>query len=68
MTTHGNPPDQPEYLSVSDAAARLGCSMKPIRRAIRTGELKTVDIGTPDRKKLRIRVSDLNAWLDRVPA
>ena len=57
-----------ELLTVDDVALRIGISTTPIRRAIRTGALRTINLGTPDRKKLRIRPADLLDWLDREAA
>lgn len=63
----GGAPSAPvEYLTVAEAAARLRCHERTIRRAIDCGALRAGRIrgGTGGgRPAYRIRVADLDRWL-----
>lgn len=51
-----------EYLSVTQAAARLGISARQVARLIETGRLPALNVGTGQRRKdYRIAVADLDA-------
>jgi len=51
-----------QLLTVSDAAACVGCCEETIRRAYLARQLDVLRFGT---KRVRIRSSALFAWLDR---
>jgi excisionase family DNA binding protein len=53
-----------EYLSISEAALKLGVSAPTIRRKIATGELPAVQLGGPG-SSIRIPTAALEAWLFR---
>ncbi len=53
-----------EWLSVAEAAEAIDLSEKTIRRAITRGELSASKV----RSRVRIAVSDLEAWLRDNPA
>lgn len=46
------------------AAERLGVSDDYIYSRQKDGSLRTVDVGTNGRKKLRVRADDLQAYID----
>lgn len=58
-----SPPD-PLAVGVSDAARRAGVGRSSLYSAIGAGELKACKIG----RRTVIRVSDLAAWIDGLPA
>lgn len=62
------PPD--EYLTVAEAAARLRCCERTIRRAIESGELRAGRVrgGRFSRGAWRISPVDLEAWLFADPS
>lgn len=52
-------------LSVREAGKRLGVSDWAVRRMIANGELRVVDVGSgAQRARLRIRLDDLQAFID----
>ena len=54
-----------EYLSVKEAAIRLGVHPDTIRRAINSGRLPAYTVAS----RVRIRASDLDEWIaPRKPA
>ena len=61
METHA----LPRFITVPEAARRLGLGLKQLRRAIRDGELRPVQThvgGWP-----RLRIEDVRAWADSLP-
>ena len=52
-------------LTISAAAARLGCSDNHIYRLIAVGELEAVDIALPSarRSKTRVKSDDIDAYI-----
>jgi excisionase family DNA binding protein len=58
-------PGDDEYLTVAEAAARLRCCERTIRRAIESGTLRAGRVrgGRRSRGAWRIRPVDLEAWL-----
>ena len=59
------PEERDEYLTVAEAALRLRCCERTIRRAIECGELRAGRVrgGRGSRGAWRIRPADLEAWL-----
>ena len=59
------PPSPAEYLTIAEAAERVRCCERTIRRAIESGALRAGRIrGARDsRGGYRIRPADLDAWL-----
>jgi excisionase family DNA binding protein len=57
--------DDEAYLTVAEAAARLRCCERTIRRAIESGALRAGRVrgGRRSRGAWRIRPVDLEAWL-----
>lgn len=53
------------FISLNDAAEMLGLSVKTARRRIADGELPAFRTG---RRIIRIRVSDLETMLRRIPS
>jgi excisionase family DNA binding protein len=55
----------PEYVTVAEAAARLRCCERTIRRAIDSGALRAGRVRGADgsRGGWRIRSTDLDGWL-----
>ena len=53
------------YLSLQDAAQRVGVSVKTLTRAIRRRELCAYRVGG---RLVRIAEADLRAYIERVPA
>jgi len=52
---------RPSLLTLKEAAARLGCSVRHVRNLIKAGTLPSVNIGTGSvRKTPRVRVEDLD--------
>jgi excisionase family DNA binding protein len=58
------PAQEPEWLSVQQAAAVTGLSEATIRRAITTGELRPANNGGTKRPLWRIKRQDLLAWME----
>lgn len=52
------------YLSLADAADRLGVSTVTVRRRITDGRLRAFRLG---KRLIRIRVEDLESMLDEIP-
>jgi excisionase family DNA binding protein len=50
--------------TVAEAAETLGTSKAYVYERLRAGELRSVDLGTPAKRKLRIRADDLQAFID----
>ncbi|MEA2492167.1 MAG: Helix-turn-helix domain [Thermoleophilaceae bacterium] len=66
LTTDGDEPRfTVEYLTIAEAARRIRCCERTIRRAIDSGELKAGRVrgGGSKRGGFRIRVTDLDRWL-----
>jgi excisionase family DNA binding protein len=59
------PGSEPEYLTVAEAAERLRCCERTIRRAIDRGALRAGRLrgANAARGSYRIRRADLDAWL-----
>jgi excisionase family DNA binding protein len=59
------PRSEPEYLTVAEAAERLRCCERTIRRAIDRGALRAGRLrgANAARGSYRIRRVDLDAWL-----
>jgi excisionase family DNA binding protein len=59
------PGSEPEYLTVAEAAERLRCCERAIRRAIDRGALRAGRLrgANAARGSYRIRRADLDAWL-----
>jgi excisionase family DNA binding protein len=59
------PDGRDEYLTVAEAAVRLRCCERTIRRAIESGALRAGRVrgGRVSRGAWRIRAADLDAWL-----
>jgi excisionase family DNA binding protein len=53
-----------EYVSVSQAAAFTGLSVKQLRRAIHARTLPAVNVGNGKRPTWRIARSDLTNWME----
>lgn len=51
-----------QLLTIAEAAEALGINGQAIYRRVWSGELKAVNIGSGTRSRLRIRVSDLEAY------
>lgn len=49
--------------TVADSAEALGVSLSFLYQQIRDGHLSTVDLGSEDRPKLRIRADHLQAYI-----
>jgi excisionase family DNA binding protein len=60
-----DPGSDPEYLTVAEAAERLRCCERTIRRAIDRGALRAGRLrgANAARGSYRIRRADLDAWL-----
>ena len=54
-----------DYLTIAEAAARIRCHERTIRRAIDSGDLRAGRIRTDRSKRgvFRIRLADLHAWM-----
>lgn len=61
--TSGQEPAQRLY-AVDDAAAQLGVGRDYVYDRIKTGELRSVELGTEKRSKLRVRADDLQRFID----
>ncbi|MBH0099370.1 helix-turn-helix domain-containing protein [Salinibacterium sp. NSLL150] len=67
MATHTEPPRDPDWITIVEAAELLRCSTKTIRRMIYDGDIYAVRIG---KRMIRIRASSLReigepmAWRD----
>ena len=60
------PPANPTYVSVRDAAVRVGVSPRTVKRWIAAGLLPATRLPSPKgRGQLRIRLSDLEVLLAR---
>ena len=55
---------QVRYLTTEDAAVIVGVKGNTLRRAIHRGEIRWINIGTPERPRVRISEADLHAWMD----
>lgn len=55
---------RPKLLNVSEAAARLGCSARTVRRLARTGALPPIRFGS-ERGHLRFELADVEAFIRR---
>jgi excisionase family DNA binding protein len=55
-----NPRNPEPLLSVEQVSQLAGLNPEVVRRAIRSGELKASTL----RRRLRIRISDYEAWID----
>ena len=55
-----------QLLTPDQAAGRLGCSRDTVERLIAAGQLRWVDIRSPQatRPRVRVRESDLAAFID----
>jgi excisionase family DNA binding protein len=61
----GDPPARPEFLTIAEAAQRVRCCERTIRRAIDSGALRAGRIHAVHGKRrgFRIRLSDLETWM-----
>jgi len=61
----GEPSAKPEFLTIAEAAQRVRCCERTIRRAIDSGALRAGRIRAVDGKRggFRIRPSDLETWM-----
>jgi excisionase family DNA binding protein len=63
----GNPPwlAAGEFLTIAEAAERVRCNERTIRRAIDTGQLRAARVRGRSRSRggYRIRPADLESWL-----
>ncbi|MGO4143463.1 helix-turn-helix domain-containing protein [Paenarthrobacter sp. YAF11_1] len=50
--------------TVEEASKLLGTSKTYVYERIRAGDLRTVDLGTGERSKIRIRQDDLEHFID----
>src|SRR5262245_29659504 len=53
------------YLSVREAASRVGLSETTVRRAVKRGDLHAFNLGSGRRPTWRIKAADLEAWAGR---
>jgi excisionase family DNA binding protein len=53
------------YSSLEDAAARLGCSPRHVRRMIAAGEIAGYRLG---KRLLRVDLAEIDATMHRIPA
>lgn len=53
------------YLSIRDAARRVGLSESTVRRAVKRGELRAGNVGSERRPTWRIKAADLDVWAGR---
>lgn len=65
--TEDEPRFSVEYLTIAEAAAKVRCNERTIRRAIASGELRAGRVrgGGSSRGGYRIRPRDLDDWLFR---
>jgi excisionase family DNA binding protein len=63
----GDAPPRPEFLTIAEAAERVRCCERTIRRAIDSGALRAERIRAVDGKRggFRIRPADLETWMYR---
>jgi excisionase family DNA binding protein len=61
----GERPARPEFLTIAEAARRVRCCERTIRRAIDSGALRAGLIHAVDGKRggFRIRPNDLETWM-----
>ncbi|WFR71414.1 helix-turn-helix domain-containing protein [Prescottella defluvii] len=58
----------PTYVSMAEAARRIGVSRVTIHKRVRDGELPAFRVGTGRGAAVRIKVSDLEALLHPIAA
>jgi excisionase family DNA binding protein len=54
-----------DYLTIAEAAQRIRCCERTIRRAIDSGDLRAgrIRVDKTKRGTFRIRIADLHAWM-----
>jgi excisionase family DNA binding protein len=62
-STETLPPTALPLYTVADSAEALGVSLSFLYQQIRDGRLATVDLGSEDRPKLRIRADHLQSYI-----
>ena len=63
MSVSGDMPPQRLY-TVAEVAEILGTSKAYVYERINGGEVRTVNLGTPVRAKMRVRADDLQAFIE----
>lgn len=61
MAATAKPKITPQFITLDDAGIRTGVHPRTIRRAIAKGELPGYKLAA---KALRIRIDDLDAWVE----
>lgn len=64
MQTLHEPHPPLRLYTVADAAEALGVSQSYLYEQIREGRISTVELGTDKKSKLRIRASELEAFIE----
>ena len=61
----GDPSRAPDFLTIAEAAQRVRCCERTIRRAIDSGALRAGRVHAVDGKRggFRIRLADLETWM-----
>jgi excisionase family DNA binding protein len=57
--------EETTLLSVAEVAERLGTSQRHVARAIKAGKIPAFNIGLGDLVRLRVRESDLSAFIEQ---
>lgn len=52
----------PEFVTVIEAARRMGIGEKTLRGAVRRGEIRSFALGTPSRGRPRVRLDEVREW------
>ena len=52
------------YYSTKQAADVVGISETTMREVVNRGEIRWINIGVPERPRVRIAEADLRAWMD----
>ena len=58
--------EEREWLTVAQVADRFQVGVETVRRWIRSGELKVLNVGGRGRQDYRIRQPDLDAFIDSI--